>query len=134
MSHWATELIGRPWEYGAQGPDSFDCWGFTRYVLRTHYGVEVPYVEVPTDWRAARTALETHEERNHWISVAVPADGDVVLMSRNRIPIHIGVVVKANGVDGVLHCADPSGVVFQTSQGLRATGWGRLTYYRRQQG
>lgn len=134
MSHWATELIGKPWEYGAQGPDAFDCWGFTRFVQRTQYGVEMPAVQVPEDWREAREVLETHEERNRWNPVAVPGDGDVVLMARNRIPLHIGVVVKANGVDGVLHCFDPAGVVFQTQQGLRAAGWGRLTYYRRQQG
>lgn len=133
MSHWATELIGKPWQYGAQGPDAFDCWGFTRYVQRVHYGVEMPLVQVPEDWRMAREVLATHEERVRWEPVAVPQDGDVVLMARNRIPLHIGVVVFANGVAGVLHCFDPAGVVFQPSQGLRAAGWGSLTYYRRLQ-
>ena len=133
MSHWATELIGKPWEYGAQGPDAFDCWGFTRFVQRTHYGIEMPAVQVPEDWRQAREVLETHEERTRWAPVDVPADGDVVLMARNRIPLHVGVVVAANRATGVLHCFEPAGVVFQPPQALRATGWGRLTYYRRLQ-
>ena len=44
MPHFANKYIGRPWVAGAQGPDSFDCWGFVRYVLKHEYGHDVPQV------------------------------------------------------------------------------------------
>jgi hypothetical protein len=62
-----------------------------------------------------------------------PREGDLVLMARNRRPVHIGVMVQANGHLGVLHCMEPSGVVFSSIGGLVAVGWGTLTYYRRLQ-
>lgn len=38
----AHKLIGRPYRYGAAGPGSFDCSGFTSYVWRTA-GIELPH-------------------------------------------------------------------------------------------
>jgi hypothetical protein len=37
----AASLIGRPYVWGAEGPDSFDCSGLTQYVYQ-HFGVELP--------------------------------------------------------------------------------------------
>ena len=42
MTHFANKYIGCPWVAGAQGPDSFDCWGFVRFVLLHEYGYNVP--------------------------------------------------------------------------------------------
>jgi cell wall-associated NlpC family hydrolase len=38
----AHSLIGRPYRYGASGPDAFDCSGFTSYVWRAA-GLELPH-------------------------------------------------------------------------------------------
>jgi NlpC/P60 family protein len=37
----AASLIGRPYVWGAEGPDSFDCSGLTQYVYR-EVGIELP--------------------------------------------------------------------------------------------
>ena len=37
----ATGLIGRPYVWGAEGPDSFDCSGLTQYVYQ-QIGVDLP--------------------------------------------------------------------------------------------
>lgn len=37
----AAELIGRPYVWGAEGPDSFDCSGLTQYVYQK-VGVQLP--------------------------------------------------------------------------------------------
>lgn len=37
----AASLIGRPYVWGAEGPDSFDCSGLTQYVYQD-VGVELP--------------------------------------------------------------------------------------------
>src|SRR5918996_2238154 len=38
---FAAELIGRPYMWGAEGPNSFDCSGLTQYVYQ-EYGVHLP--------------------------------------------------------------------------------------------
>jgi hypothetical protein len=37
----AANLIGRPYVWGAEGPNAFDCSGLTQYVFR-EYGVDLP--------------------------------------------------------------------------------------------
>lgn len=38
---YAYQYIGTPYVYGATGPDSFDCSGFTSYVYRNVYGIDI---------------------------------------------------------------------------------------------
>jgi len=38
---YAYQFIGTPYVYGAGGPDSFDCSGFTSYVYKNVYGVDI---------------------------------------------------------------------------------------------
>jgi len=38
----ASELLGKSYSYGASGPNSFDCSGFTMYVFQKH-GVNLPH-------------------------------------------------------------------------------------------
>lgn len=37
----ANLYLGAPYVWGATGPDSFDCSGFTSYVYRVHAGIEI---------------------------------------------------------------------------------------------
>lgn len=131
MSHWALHYIGLPWEYGSEGPDSFDCWGFIRTVQRDRFGVYMPAIPAPSSWAEARDMINNNAERSNWEQVDAPSEGDLVLMARNRRPVHIGVLILANGILGVLHCMQPNGVVFNSLPSLKSCGWGALTYYRR---
>ena len=38
---FAASLIGSPYVWGAEGPDTFDCSGLTQYVFQ-EYGIELP--------------------------------------------------------------------------------------------
>ena len=38
---FAASLIGRPYEWGAEGPRTFDCSGLTQYVFQ-RFGVDLP--------------------------------------------------------------------------------------------
>ena len=81
MTHFANKYIGHPWVAGAQGPDSFDCWGFVRYVLKHEYGYDVPQVNVnPECLRDVLVAFRTNLVFQAFEEVPVPQDGDVVLM------------------------------------------------------
>lgn len=129
--HWAAKYIGTPWAFGAQGPQAFDCYSFTKHVQREHFGVEMLDVEYDrSNWREGAEHLRQGDEKSRWTEVTDPTEGDVILMGRNRMPIHIGVWIRANHTVGALHCLDRVGVVFQTRDMLRKTGWGSLTFYR----
>lgn len=128
--HWASALVGIPWQLGAQGPQAYDCWSFFRYVQRERFGVEVPEVIAPVQAPSAYArAFQAHLEWSHWVRVDRPAEGDAVPMSRNTRIHHIGVWLAADG-GGVLHCVEGGGVAYSTLQALRAGLWRRIEFYR----
>lgn len=125
-THWASHYIGLPY-----APPARDCWGFVREIWRAHFGLAVPGVWVDaSDTRAVLRAFRDHPERQAWVEVPAPAEGDAVLMAHNRHPAHVGVWVAADN-GGVLHCERPHGVMFAKPAALARAGWARLRYYRR---
>ncbi|OFI05521.1 putative endopeptidase p60 precursor [Clostridium acetireducens DSM 10703] len=40
---YATNFLGRPYQWGGNGPDAFDCSGFTKYVY-AHFGIGLPRI------------------------------------------------------------------------------------------
>jgi hypothetical protein len=102
-----------------------------RFVLREHYSIDVPEIEIPESQHEASKLMRTSPELNRWIQVPDMVDGQIIMMARRNVPLHIGLSVKANGYLGILHCAEPAGVIYQTIHGLQASGFGRLTHYRR---
>ena len=39
---YAKKFLGKPYVWGAQGPNSFDCSGFTYYVFKNKAGITLP--------------------------------------------------------------------------------------------
>lgn len=130
MTHWATEYIGLPWEYGARGPRAYDCWNFVCVVMKNNFSIQMPNVEYEPNWKDAAYKLNTAENRKNWREVPKPVEGDITFMGRSRYPVHIGIWINANGSQGVLHCMDRIGVHFTTQNMLVASGWGLLEHYR----
>ena len=128
--HFANKYIGRPWVAGAQGPDSFDCWGFVRYVLKHEYGYDVPQVNVnPECLRDVLHAFRTDLAFQAFIEVDKPQEGDVVLMRQAKNPVHTGLWLDIDG-GGVMHCVRENGVVFQNVSSLNLSGWYLHSFYR----
>lgn len=130
MTHFANKYIGRPWVAGAQGPDSFDCWGFVRYVLKHEYGHDVPPVNVnPENLRDVLHAFKSDLAFTAFIEAPSPRAGDVVLMRQAKNPVHAGLWLDIDG-GGVLHCVRGYGVVFQNIRSLNTCGWFLDSFYR----
>ena len=130
MPHFANKYIGCLWVAGAQGPDSFDCWGFVRYVLKHEYGYDVPRVNVnPECLRDVLVAFRTDLAFQAFVEVPFPRVGDVVLMRQAKNPVHCGLWLDIDG-GGVLHCVRESGVVFQNIRSLNVSGWYLHSFYR----
>lgn len=130
MPHFANKYIGLPWVAGAEGPDSFDCWGFVRFVLLHEYGHNVPPVNVnPDNLRDVLHAFRADLAFQVFDEVKIPQDVDVVLMRQAKNPVHAGLWLGVDG-GGVLHCVRGSGVVFQNLHSLNASGLFPDSYYR----
>ena len=130
MIHFANKYIGLPWVAGRQGPDSFDCWGFVRWVLAHEYGHIVPPVNInPDNLRDVLRAFKEDLAFQAFKEVEKPQDGDVVLMRQSKNPVHAGLWLDVDG-GGVLHCVRDSGVVFQIVHSLNLNGWYLDSYYR----
>jgi cell wall-associated NlpC family hydrolase len=131
VPHWSCGYVGLPYRPRAEGPDAYDCWGLVRAVLRDVFGVVVPIIQPPgyTISQFARQ-FAGHPERARWRTVEAPADGDIVLLSHGRQPHHCGVWAAVDG-GLVLHAEDGVGVSAQRPGVLRAFGWSRFEYLRR---
>ncbi|MCI8399694.1 MAG: C40 family peptidase [Oscillibacter sp.] len=95
---YAAQYLGAPYVYGGNGPNSFDCSGFTSYVYR-HFGYKIN--------RTASTQLQN--------GVSVPKDqlqpGDLVFFRNggdSHPASHVGIYV---GNNQYIHAASDTGVV-----------------------
>lgn len=80
---------------------------------------------------SASTSPVPHPSRQYWQRTLTPLDGDGVLLRRAQHPIHVGLWVAITPTEqGVLHCVEHSGVVFQNVASLSAVGWQREGCYR----
>lgn len=123
------DLIGKPYQLGARGPDAYDCWALVRHVERGLYGRDLPDISAEsTDPRALAAIFRSHAERRRWVEVERPLDGAVVLMARLERPFHCGVYLEEAPSAGVLHAWHPR-VVFERLDILTASGWGCLRYF-----
>lgn len=132
MNHWAARYIGKEWDPIGDGVDSFNCWTFVQHVQHHHFDRELPDMtaDAEKNFEIARACANESSVQERWVQVDRPIEGDVVLLCRVRIPVHVGIWVAANDTQGLLHCAEGLGVLFQQPHQLRISGWGRLTYYR----
>ena len=80
VASYAYNFLGRPYVYGANGPDAFDCSGFTSYVYR-HFGVSLP--------RTARSQFSAGSA----VSRDNLAPGDLVFFNTVGYLGHVGLYI-----------------------------------------
>ena len=80
VANYAYNFLGRPYVYGAYGPNAFDCSGFTSYVYR-HFGVSLP--------RTARSQFSAGSA----VSRDNLAPGDLVFFNTVGYLGHVGLYI-----------------------------------------
>lgn len=131
--HWATDLIGKPYCAGAQGPDEFDCWGLVRHVFEKVHGIAMPLIEVGDEPTVENASAIRHAAAvSGWkpSGDTLPAEHDIVLMS-SLAGRHVGVIVSANGGLLLLHCLEQVGVCVQPLSDLQRVGFHGFVFWRR---
>lgn len=120
--HWAAQYIGLPYQPQGEGPDSFHCWSFFRFVQARQFGRDLPIVPNPESLIDQERMFRDHPEHARWDRVDVPVEGDAVTLRKGRYPIHIGLWLDVDG-GRVLHCVEDKGVVCQGMAGLKVAQW-----------
>ena len=122
-------LIGKPYELGAEGPHSYDCYGLARHIMLLAVGYELPASDRGPDLvQTIRTARELHR----WEIVAEPEAWDLVLMGNViRRTHHLGVWFYPDRRGAVIHAHPTMNVCIHDVPSLRAQGFNDLWFYRR---
>lgn len=95
------EQVGKPYVWGANGPDSFDCSGLTRYIYKEALGIDIPRVS----YDQAKFGKEVAKE-----DLQV---GDLVFfdtMNKGRVS-HVGIYI---GDNEFIHASNKSDGVKQS--------------------
>jgi hypothetical protein len=103
---YATTEIGKPYVYGDEGPDTFDCSGLMQWVY-SHVGVQLP--------RTAR------DQQAATAKVSNPSPGDLVFFGSPAT--HVGLYIGAGRMISAPH---PGASVHITNVGT-PTNYGRVT-------
>lgn len=96
----AYKHLGKPYVWGAKGPGSFDCSGFTSYVYRQAAGKEIGGWTVP------------QESAGTQISLSQLQPGDLVFWGSRGATYHVGIYV---GGGQYIHAPQPGENVKVTS-------------------
>ena len=131
MSHWAEKYIGKPWANGACGPAAYDCHGVVRAAYQDRLDISLPVVDTNALSALSVARAMRHYDYSDWQEIVRPErDFDVVEMSLNKRPHHVGIYLDLDG-GGVLTSVEGAGVIFQTLGSLRRHGWNITNVYRR---
>jgi cell wall-associated NlpC family hydrolase len=99
---YAYNFIGRPYVWGAEGPRSFDCSGFTKYVYRA-FGVNLPHYtgsQIGEGSSVSRTNLK---------------QGDLVFFITDGASVsHVGIYI---GDGEFIHASSGSGKIIVSNLG-----------------
>lgn len=96
----AKEQVGKPYVWGAEGPDTFDCSGLVQYIYQHAAGVSMP-----------RTTYDQVK-----VGQTVPLDqlqaGDLVFWGSETAPYHVAIYI---GNNQYVNAATPEqGTILQT--------------------
>jgi hypothetical protein len=115
-------LVGRPYAFPCQPPESFDCWQLVRYA-RMLRGLDSP---LPFDDREGwctpqALPLALQRARGTWRALPAPAECCMAVLD----PSHVGVVVG----DGVLHALASHRGVLWTKLGIVRRRWPKVEWW-----
>jgi len=99
-----SDLIGKPFEYNARGPEKYDCWGLVMEMQRRN-GIKIPDYESPTAWQDISKLMR--RELVQWERVD-QEPYSVMYMKLATQPSHVGVYL---GFGKFIHASESSEMV-----------------------
>lgn len=128
----AKDFIGKPYVYGSQGPNSFDCSGFIRYVF-SKAGVISGINDIK---KIPRTASGIYSSPNtNKISFNEIQPGDLVFFKSGGKISHIGLISnvtdneKDEKIFHMVHASSSSGIQDTEKTNYTKTGVNKNSYW-----
>ena len=104
LIQYAREFLGTPYKYAGNGPDRFDCSGYTSYVFK-HSGITLPRSS-QDQYSVGKPIRETKDIQA----------GDLVFFARNGRVFHVGIAVESFGNHfSFIHASTSNGVIISDS-------------------
>ena len=97
------QLIGKQWEAGQSGPDTFDCWGLIRYIYNESLDIQLPFVPI---WDYIDKSVSQY--RSQWVQIKHDkrSDFDLIVFYSGFRLVHVGLSYQKD----VIHCQKGYGV------------------------
>lgn len=127
--HWTERFLGVGYARGGQGPDSYDCWSYFRWVQRTAFGRDVPFMPTPMSRGSIARVMPAWAAEFGWVPVERPDTGDAVFMANMLHPTHVGIWVGDLKEPAVLHCPE-GGAALHRRAHLEMARWRIHAFYR----
>lgn len=110
-------------------PD-LNCWGLARMARHCLYGLPVlPHFNISADDKKALTAASLDVIASHLEEIEHPEKGALVGAWRNRVCVHVGLVVEVEGRLAILDIDEKTGAKWQRVNDFKAF-YPKVTYYR----
>lgn len=107
----AKEQVGKPYAWGANGPDSFDCSSLVQYVYQHAAGMELPrttYDQV----KVGQTVYNKSQSNDQPVSASNLQVGDLLFWGSETAPYHVAIYI---GNNQYINAATPEqGTIIQT--------------------
>ena len=127
--HWAIKYIGQPYEAGANGPHSYDCWGLARSIFAEKLGLDMPHVAVRETTNSG--AMREIAGVFGWGAVQGPPQEFDALIMRSVFGRHIAVALNANGRLQFIHADTLAGVeIIPTMAAFGQRGYRNIEVWR----
>lgn len=130
--NWTIQYIGKKWQAGARGPDSFDCYGLIHHAYKAILDIELPNLPIdPSQLQKVDRAVSAGLDGALWTQHDNPMAFDAVGLGKGRIIHHLGLWIDADG-GLVLHATDGGNVIAEPLHRLRDQ-FRRIEFYRHEQ-
>ena len=91
----AKQQVGKPYAWGANGPDSFDCSSLVQYVYQHAAGMELPrttYDQV----KVGQTVYNKSQSNDQPVSASNLQVGDLLFWGSETAPYHVAIYIGNN--------------------------------------
>ncbi|ALJ23160.1 hydrolase [Lactobacillus gallinarum] len=107
----AKQQVGKPYAWGANGPDSFDCSSLVQYVFKNAAGMNLPrttYDQV----KVGQTVYQKSQANGQPVSASNLQVGDLLFWGSESAPYHVAIYI---GNNQYVNAATPEqGTILQT--------------------
>lgn len=96
---WWNKYVGIPYKLKGRERDGLDCWGLVRLVHKEQFNNDLPsFSEEYQTTERDRLQEILATQREGWVNVATPEEGDVVLLRVLGTESHVGIYIGDNKV------------------------------------